>query len=76
MTMGFSYATSNETTEVYISEGSILSINNYEDDDKINRCITQGCNYIINATLFVNKKETHEEKLEVMVTLSGSSGLM
>jgi hypothetical protein len=45
--MRFDSRRSNETTKVYESAGSVLSIKDYHDDALINLCTAEGCEYII-----------------------------
>lgn len=50
---GFKFDSQKSTDDVqyYRAVASILSIKDYNDDSKINQCLSQGCQYNINLLL-------------------------
>ena len=42
---------SNQTIKKYVSFGIMTSIVNYSDDEKIKKCLGQGCEYSFNFEL-------------------------
>jgi hypothetical protein len=48
----YSEATSDATTKRYLSSGTMTSIMNYSDDEKIKRCMSVGCQYSFNFKLY------------------------
>jgi hypothetical protein len=53
---GFKLDQSKSTDQLkyYRSVGDILSIQNYNNDDLVSRCLTQGCVYTLNFVLTVS----------------------
>lgn len=47
----FQYLKSNSSHHTLISNGSHISLDDYNNDSKIDRCLSQDCLYIFNLTL-------------------------
>lgn len=65
----------NRTTEeiqYYTAEAAILSIKDYNDEAKVNQCLTQGCQYVLNLLLRVT---ANSRTLEVSSIYFGGVGL-
>lgn len=62
-----------EDVEIYEAKGEVLSIQDYNDESKVSRCINEGCVYKTVWRMEKHKKGDH--KLTVESTYEGSLGL-
>lgn len=71
---GFHYDAqrSNSTHKYYSTAGNHISLNDYNDDHKIDLCLTQGCDYVFNMLL---TETINTRSLGLNVTYAGGNGL-
>lgn len=71
---GFHFDTqrSNSTHRLYSANGNHISIENYNNDTKIDLCLSQGCDYVFNMLL---TSTVNTRTLSLNVTYGGGVGL-
>lgn len=62
--------TSNATHKNYVAQGRQLSIDDYENNTKVETCLKRTCEYVYNLWLRISPKE---RKLEIDITLTNSN---
>jgi hypothetical protein len=63
---------SNSTFKLYSAAGNHISLNDYNNNSKIDLCLTQGCDYVFNLLL---SSSAQVRSLAMNVTYGGSAGL-
>lgn len=63
---------SNSTHRLYSANGNHISIENYNNDTKVDLCLSQGCDYIFNMLLI---STVNVRTLSLNVTYGGGAGL-
>jgi alpha-glucosidase/lysosomal alpha-glucosidase len=63
---------SNATTKVYESAGTMLSIKDYHDDALVDRCLREGCEYVVNL---IARLSAAERTLEIDFAYLGGARL-
>jgi hypothetical protein len=53
---GFKKVSTQKDQIVYQATGGILSLFDYEDESDIKKCLTEGCDYSLTVSLYVNAK--------------------
>lgn len=71
---GFHYdqQRSNATHKLYSATGSHISLDDYNNDTKIDHCVTQGCDYVFNLLLTITGGT---RSLTINVSYGGGAGL-
>jgi hypothetical protein len=69
---GLHLDSTNSSSTISSGSGSMMSIQNYNDESKLSSCLSQGCQYLFNLS-FVQTSTTSQ--LEISVVYTGGSGL-
>ena len=69
---GFKLATSNSTTITYTAQGGLLSAADYNNEEDIQKCLSENCDYAISAVLVINKL-SREKQLSLSYEFIGKS---
>ncbi len=74
LVVGFHYdnGRSNSTHKYYSAAGNHISLNDYNNNNKIDSCVAQGCDYVFNLLL---TSTVNTRTLAVNVTYGGAPGL-
>jgi hypothetical protein len=70
--MEFDKAESSSSQDVYISKGSLLSINDYSDESLVEACIAQRCAYVVTALVVI---KSSIRMLYLDINYTGGKGL-
>jgi hypothetical protein len=69
---GFKFGASNSTTITYTAEGGLLSASDYNNEEDIQKCLYENCEYTFSAFLVVNKL-SREKQLTLNYEFNGKS---